>query len=256
VTSPPVADRGAAAQWFVAVSPSHRPVRVVIVADVRLFRDGLAELIGQHAGVEVVAGTRSADVLGLDLDTLAPDVVLWDVATQGVDVVREFIAAFPGLRVLVLSIPELEPEIIRFAEAGMAGYVTRDADVVELVAAVRSAVRGEALCSPRVAATLLRRVAALAHDDLRPSLARLTPREVEILELIRRGMTNKEIGAALTVELSTVKNHVHNILEKLGARRRSEAASRLALVGSTTTQDGEDHGLRHPGPVPWRPMAR
>ncbi len=256
MTASLVAD-GLPAVQSTGASPGSTPIRVLIVADVRLFRDGLTELIGSHSEIEVVAGTRSADAFQLDFGVLAPDVVLWDVATQGVEVVRELIATFPGLRVLVLSIPELEPEIIRFAEAGMAGYVTRDADVGELIAAVRSAVQGEVRCSPRVAATLLHRVAALAHEDQRPTLARLTPREVQILELIRRGMTNKEIGAALTVELSTVKNHVHNILEKLGARGRSEAASRLILrVGTAGALDRPDPGRALSGSAPWRSLAR
>ena len=127
--------------------PATRPVRVLIVADVRLFRDGLTELIGRHEGIEVVAGARSDEAPRLDLAALTPDVVLWDVAAQGVRPVREFMESVPSARVVVLSIPELEPEIMRFAEAGMAGYVTRDADAGELVAATVSAAR-RARCSP------------------------------------------------------------------------------------------------------------
>jgi DNA-binding NarL/FixJ family response regulator len=204
-------------------------LRVAIVADVRLFRDGLAELIGRADGVEVVAQVRSVDALRIDSTLPQPDVVLWDVATQnGVGAIRDFAASAPGVSVLVLSVEELEPEVVRLAEAGMAGCVTREADVAELIRAIRSAAAGEFPCSPRVAGTLLRHVGALAQRQRAVAASSLTPRELEIVRLIGRGLTNKEIASELTVELSTVKNHIHNALEKLGVHRRSEAVARVS----------------------------
>lgn len=203
-------------------------LRVAIVADVRLFRDGLAELIARVDDIEVVAQLRSSDVWRIDPEELRPDVVLWDVAMQnGVAAIRDFSSAAPDVGVLVLAVDELEPEVIRLAEAGMAGCVTRDADVAELVRAIRSVAAGEFPCSPRVAGTLLRRVGALAQRERDDAAASLTPRELEIVRLIGRGLTNKEIAAELTVELSTVKNHVHNALEKLGVHRRSDLVARV-----------------------------
>lgn len=204
-------------------------LRVAIVADVRLFRDGLAELIGRADGVEVVAQVRSTDAMRIASTLPQPDVVLWDVATQnGVGVIREFATAAPGVSVLVLSVEELEPEVVLLAEAGMAGCVTRDADVAELIRAIRSAAAGEFPCSPRVAGTLLRHVGALAQRERAVAASSLTPRELEIVRLIGRGLTNKEIASELTIELSTVKNHIHNALEKLGVHRRSEAVARVS----------------------------
>lgn len=203
-------------------------LRVAIVADVRLFRDGLAELIARDDGIEVVAQVRSADVPRIDPAALRPDVVLWDVAGQhGVDAVRDFASAAPEIGVLILAVEELEPEVVRLAEAGMGGYVTRDADVGELIQAIRSVAAGEFPCSPRVAGTLLRRVGALAQRERDGATAALTPRELEIVRLIGRGLTNKEIAAELSVELSTVKNHIHNALEKLGVHRRGDAVARV-----------------------------
>jgi len=223
-------------------------LRVAIVAEVRLFRDGLSELIGRANGVEVVAQIRSADAWRIGSTAPQPDVVLWDVATQnGVGAIREFAAAAPAVRVLVLSVEELEPEVVELAEAGMAGCVTRDADITELIRAIRSTAAGEFPCSPRVAGTLLRRVGALAQRERAVAASSLTPRELEIVRLIGRGLTNKEIATELTVELSTVKNHIHNALEKLGVHRRSEAVARVSagppaasswVPGSSTAAGG------------------
>jgi two-component system, NarL family, nitrate/nitrite response regulator NarL len=208
-------------------------LRVAIVADVRLYREGLAELI-RGDDIEVVAQVRSRDASAIDLGAgseRAPDVVLWDVAGQGgIDGLDAFVAAAGNVRVLVLAVDELEAEVIRLAEAGMAGYVTRDADVPALVDAIRNVAAGEFPCTPRVAGTLLRRVGTLARRERVSSSAVLTPRELEVVRLAGRGLTNKEIAAELTVELSTVKNHLHNALEKLGVHRRTEAVAR---VGAT-----------------------
>jgi DNA-binding NarL/FixJ family response regulator len=108
----------------------------------------------------------------------------------------------------------------------MAGYVSREGSLHDLVAAIDSAARGEMLCTPRVAATLLRRVSSLAAE--RPPaqpFARLTNRQLEIVRLIEQGLTNKEIARRLCIELPTVKNHLHNIFEKLDVHRRGELAS-------------------------------
>jgi DNA-binding NarL/FixJ family response regulator len=214
-------------------------LRVAIVADVRLYREGLAELIARNPDIEVLAHVSSADAETIAMRTdesRAPDVVLWDLAGQsGVGRLEAFAAASVGVQVIVLAVDELEAEVVRLAEAGMAGYVTRDADVSALVDAIRCVAAGEFRCSPRVAGTLLRRVGALARRDRLAASASLTPRELEIVRLIGRGLSNKEIAAELTVELSTVKNHIHNALEKLGVHRRTDAVARVGVPASVVT---------------------
>jgi DNA-binding NarL/FixJ family response regulator len=215
-------------------------LRVAIVADVRLYREGLAELI-RGDDIEVVAHVRSRDASTICLDRdagRAPDVVLWDVAGQGgTEGLDAFVAGAGNVRVLVLAVDELEAEVVRLAEAGMAGYVTRDADVPALVEAIRNVAAGEFPCTPRVAGTLLRRVGTLARRERVSASAALTPRELEVVRLAGRGLTNKEIAAELTVELSTVKNHLHNALEKLGVHRRTEAVARVGAQSTTPTRD-------------------
>jgi two-component system nitrate/nitrite response regulator NarL len=204
-------------------------IRVVILGEIRLYREGLAELLGRREGIEV-AGTAASGVEDMDhVYALAPDVALLDMAMlDSAATVRALVETVPDTKIIALAVPETESHVVACAEAGVAGYVSREGSVEDLIAALESAGRGEALCSPRIAAGLLRRVAALALlGQSGPSLQRLTQREVEIVELIDEGLTNKEIARRLVIELSTVKNHVHNILEKLNVSHRGEAAARL-----------------------------
>jgi DNA-binding NarL/FixJ family response regulator len=203
-------------------------IRVAIVAEIRLYREGLAEMLLGEPGLEVVATAAGADDAVPALRKELPDVVLLDMAPpDNAWLVRALAAAVPGTRVVALAVPESEDEVLACAEAGVVGYVTREGSVEDLVAAIESASRGEVLCSPRMAASLFQRVATLALERSPASIeSRLTGRELEILDLIDQGLSNKEIARRLTIELSTVKNHVHNILEKLNVSRRAEAAAR------------------------------
>jgi two-component system, NarL family, nitrate/nitrite response regulator NarL len=203
-------------------------IRVVILAGIRLYREGLAEILRQREGIEVVTTAASGEPEIGSIRAIVPDVVLLDMAMlDSAATVRALLQVVPGIKIIALAVPDTESHVVACAEAGIAGYVSRDGSVDDLVAALESASRGEALCSPRIVAGLLRRVAALALPGEPEPPRRLTRREVEVVELIDQGLTNKEIARRLVIELSTVKNHVHNILEKLGVSHRGEAAAHL-----------------------------
>lgn len=143
----------------------------------------------------------------------------------------------PSVRVLALGLAESEAEVLQYVEAGAAGYVLKDDTVDELLENVRAAHSGEALVSPEIAAALMDRVAELAQlfgtvAGINQS-ADLTERELEVLELIGKGLTNQEIADRLFIEVGTVKNHVHNILDKLNVSSRRDAAAYLAIVGES-----------------------
>lgn len=203
------------------------PIRVLVVAEVRLFREGLARELGREAGISIVDAAPAADAL-TRLASLRPDIVLADAATvRGAELVRRVAEA--GAAVVAFAVAEEnEEEVLACAEAGVAGIVARDASMEELLSALRATARGDVRCSPRVAALVMRRVARLA--SLRPpdgKGANLTRREREIAAFIDRGLSNKEIASALGIETATVKNHVHSLLEKLQVRRRGEVPSVL-----------------------------
>lgn len=212
-------------------------VRVVVAAEIRLFRDLLSDSLDRCPSVDVVGTAATGEAAVVELQRRAADVILLDARTpDAIDAVRTLASAGLEVRILALSVPELEGEIIRFVEAGVAGYVTEDATLDELVQAIESVARGETLCSPRIAAALVRRLAALAAErEASHPTTRLTSREREVVSLIEQGLSNKEIARRLSIELSTAKNHVHNILEKLGAKRRAEAVAQVYRVNSRST---------------------
>lgn len=202
--------------------------RTVVVSAIRLYRDSLATLLPQLGGGEVVAHASDAREAVAAVKAREVDVVVLDVVAEGPEVVGLLADADPSVAIVVIGVTGDEVELLGFVEAGACGYVTRDDSLSDLVSAIQCAARGEAVCSPRVTRALMRRlqVRAMANDDA-SGLAALTAREAEIVDLLGEGLSNKEIALRLYIELPTVKNHVHNILAKLGVTRRGEAAARV-----------------------------
>ena len=215
------------------VDQSEFMIRLAIVAGIRLYREGLAQVLGRSPHFEITATAARPEEVLPSLAELRPDVVLLDMAMpDSLPAVQAIVEAVPGLRIVALAVADEDDQVLACAEAGVAGYVPRAASLEDLVAVIQSVTRGETICSPRVAASLLRRVAMLAAGRAGLPLAVLTGREREILRLIDRGLSNKEIARDLGIEVATVKNHVHNILEKLKVHRRGEAAARMRGAGS------------------------
>ncbi len=204
-------------------------IRILVVADIRLYRDGLVEILSREQELLVVGTADCAAGALAQAADLSPDVILVDQAMpESVPTVRALLAHRPSVKIISLAVRENEREVIACAEAGVSGYVPREASLDDLLAVVDSVGRGELLCSPQVAASLLRRVAwrATGGAEVEPANP-LTVRELEIVRLIEQGLSNKEIAVRLGIEVATVKNHVHNLLEKLRLRRRAEAAAYL-----------------------------
>jgi two-component system nitrate/nitrite response regulator NarL len=203
--------------------------RVLIISEVRLYREGLVRLLRRDERLDVV-GTASdvPDALArLPELEQPPDAVLLDVpAPVGLRAPGQLEPALPAARIVALNVPETdETAVIAWAEAGVSGLLDSDVDVDEVAQAVETTAQGGTVCSPKLAAVLLRRVARDAED--RPAATSLTARERQIAELIEQGHSNKEIAERLEIGLPTVKNHVHNILTKLKATRRGQAAAML-----------------------------
>jgi DNA-binding NarL/FixJ family response regulator len=206
--------------------PDPPALRVAVVAEVCLYREGLAHSLSRRAETQVL-GTAGDVPEALELvKSLLPDVLLLDLGTPGAaDVARA--AREEGVRVVALAIAESDDAVLACAEAGLAGYVARGASMDDLVRTLQAVARGELVCPPHVAGMLFRRVGSLTVGRNGAARAALTPREREIAALIDQGMSNKEISRRLRIGLSTVKNHVHSLLEKLQVSRRGAAAARL-----------------------------
>jgi DNA-binding NarL/FixJ family response regulator len=210
-------------------APESRMFRVLIVDDTRLYLEALAGFLCRRPEVSQVATAADLGSALRHVATSSQDAVLVStVMTDGRAVVRAISEAAAQVPVIALAVREIEEEVIAWAEAGVAGFLFREESLEGLVAVIQSAVRGETLCPPRMTATLLRSVTRLAAQrQSDPDVSRLTAREQEIVGLIDEGLSNKEIARRLTIEVRTVKNHVHSILQKLKVRRRADAAARM-----------------------------
>jgi DNA-binding NarL/FixJ family response regulator len=211
------------------------PLDVLVVDDSDLYRRGLAGMLEREVGAGSVMTAADVGEALAQVGTSSPDVVLLNMATtRSVAVLRAIVAAVPQAPVVAVGIPEADDQVIACAEAGAAGFLFRGESFASLIAVIQAVTRGEFPCSPVTAATLLRRVAALAAERLTAGNgARLTPREQQVVRLIDEGLSNKEIARRLSIEVRTVKNHVHSILEKLQVRRRGEAAARIRAAGAS-----------------------
>jgi len=204
-------------------------IKLFIVGDVRLHREGLALQLEAFSKVDhlsrlSVLGTGVLSDAQQVLRSSRVDVALLDTLKLEVPpVVRSLRATDPQLRVVALGVREVESEVLACAAAGVDGYVRMDAEIDDLVTVIESAMRGELVCSPKVAASLYHSISTLGTNES----VSLTSRELEVVELMNRGLSNKEISLRLRIETCTAKNHVQNILHKLGVHRRGQAVAKL-----------------------------
>ena len=210
-------------------------IHALVVIEVRLYREGLAATLRDHRRVDIVgtAGSRAEALRAVA--THAPQLVIIDVALpEALELMAELRAQTPATRIVAFAVDEDISAIIDCAEAGAAGFVTANASVDELVHAIERTVAGELLCSPRMAAELLRRaVERPARRAPVPAAAvALTIREQQVLAYIQQGLSNKEIASALHIAEATVKNHVHHVLEKLNVPTRNMVTAYAAAEPS------------------------
>jgi two-component system NarL family response regulator len=201
--------------------------RVLLVDDHDLFRRGLRTLL-EEQGVHVIAeATDGAEAIARVREH-SPDVVLMDInmpVMSGVDATREIVRMSPLTRVVVLTISDIDGDVIDAVLAGASGYLLKDASIDELLRGIEAAVAGDSLMSPHVAAKVLQRVRAAGPTATeRNPRAELSERELDVLRLIANGKDNADIARELHISPKTVKNHISNILMKLGIDNRIQAA--------------------------------
>jgi NarL family two-component system response regulator LiaR len=200
-------------------------IKVLIVDDHKVVRQGLRYLLDQEDGIEVVAECPDGESAIAAVRTLAPTVVLLDLfmpGTSGLDVLAQIKRDRPETEVLMLTSSTADEHLLAAVRAGALAYLPKTAGVDQVVASVRAAARGESLLDPRIAARLVREVRDASPG--RGPLNQLSPRETEVLALLARGRSNRDIARALAITEETVKAHVSSILAKLHLADRTQAA--------------------------------
>src|SRR3954451_12399791 len=206
-------------------------IRVLVVDDHAVVREGLRTYLSLQEGIEVVGEAADGQAAVLAAERLRPDVVLMDLVMprlDGVGAMRELRRLLPRTRVIVLTSFTEDDRVLPAVQAGAAGYLLKTAAPAEVARAVRVAASGEALLDPGAAATL---VAAIAQPAGETPAERLPPREREVLTLIGRGYANKRIALELGLSEKTVKTHVSHLLAKLGVHDRTQAAVHALRAG-------------------------
>ncbi len=203
---------------------SDGPIRLLIADDHPVVRDGLSGIFESDPGFEVL-GQAADGAQAVDLaERLGPDVVLMDLrmpGTDGLGAIAEIARRGLAARVLVLTTYDTDADVLPAIQAGATGYLLKDAPRTELLRAVRAAARGESVLSPSVASRVLGRVRRPSNDEPDD----LSPRELEILELVARGTTNREAAKRLFISEATVKTHLLHIYAKLGVNDRAAAVA-------------------------------
>jgi len=213
-------------------------IKILLVIEVRLIANIFAEVLEEEADFMIVGRSENVEGALKIIQDRQVDVALVSVGLPGqsaVELTRSIVQSAPATKVLALGLADDTDDVLKYIEAGASGYVLKDSSLLDLIAIMRSTQRGEAQVSAKMAGAMMERLSSLAKmfstsqtnftDDVH-----LTPREREVLHCIGQGCTNQEIASTLLVEIGTVKNHVHSILEKLHVSNRDEAASYLAFI--------------------------
>jgi len=213
-------------------------IKVLPIIEVRLIANIFVDVLGAEPTIAIVGSATNAQEGLKILQEQAVDVALVSVGLpdqSALELTRNILDISPGTKVLALGLSENTEDVLKYIEAGATGYILKDSSLNNLVETLHSTRRGEAHVSAKIAGAMMERLSSLARlfstvENGMTDGVRLTPREQQVLQYIEEGCTNQEIAAQLLVEIGTVKNHVHNILEKLNVSNRNEAASYLAFI--------------------------
>jgi DNA-binding NarL/FixJ family response regulator len=204
-------------------------VRVLLICRVRLYNEAIIELLNRDPFIAAIGVTEVGDSVLGNLESTTADVVLLDVGTPGaLALAGNIVAARPQTRILAIGVDEAPVPVVACAKAGFWGYISCEASIEELAQAVHRIASGKMVCAEAMAEKLYGHIRSEARIDALPAIdSLLTYRQQQILGLIDQGLSNKQIARRLSLGTSTVKNHVHTILERLKVGRRAEAAARI-----------------------------
>jgi len=211
-------------------------INLMIVSDIRLYREGMGRILGEEPDINVAAISENHNEAIHSLKNRSIDLILLDMRmSNSCQILTSITNDFTHIKIIVIAVPENDDNFLLCAESGITGYLTKESTIEELVDAVKTVAKGNLYCPYSITKYILNCVKH-KHDDQQIHDAKinysnllnaLTQREIQIVKLLADGMSNKAIARTLTIELSTVKNHVHNILVKMGVESRAQVACLL-----------------------------
>ncbi len=215
-----------------------KKIRILLIEDSRLLRDGIAAMLKTQADMQVVAIDGGRENVLLLIGKQKLDIVLLDLGLRtqnSLQLVKLIKLDFPETKIIVMDLIPLQADVFQYVQAGVSGFILKDANVTEFYKTIRSVYQGSKVLPPHLTGSLFSQIIEHAVNGFEPALlaesVRMTKRELQVVELIADGSTNKEIAQRLHLSPFTVKSHVHNILEKLALHTRVQIANHAHLSG-------------------------
>ena len=219
-----------------------KKIRILLIEDNRLLRDGIASILKKQSDMQIAATIGNGENILLMLNKIKPDIVLLDLGLRSynsLDVVKLIKKHLLGTKIIVMDLIPLQSDILEFVQAGVSGFILKDASITDFLKTIRSVYKDSKVLPPNLTSTLFSQIAEQANNKSKLSSikdeVRMTKREWQVIELIADGSTNKEIAQKLHLSTYTVKSHVHNILEKLSLHTRVQIAKYAHISDSYKT---------------------
>ncbi|MDQ7817923.1 MAG: response regulator transcription factor [Melioribacteraceae bacterium] len=216
-----------------------KKIQILLIEDNRLLRDGIASMLKKESDMHVVATVGNGENILMMIGKNKPDILLLDLGLRSqnsLQIVKLTKQSFPETKIIVMDLVPLQADVLEFVQAGVSGFILKDANVAEFYKTIRSVYNGAQVLPPNLTGSLFSQIVDYAVNGFKPSLiaesVRMTKRERQVIELIADGSTNKEIAQKLHLSTYTVKSHVHNILEKLTLNTRVQIAKHAHLSDS------------------------
>ena len=209
-----------------------KKIRILLIEDNRLLRDGIASMLRKQSDMQVVATVGNGENVLMTMEKHKPNILLLDLGLRSqnsLEVVKLTKQHFPEIKIIVMDLIPLQSDVFEFVKAGVSGFILKDANVTEFFKTIESVYQGSQVLPPHLTGSLFSQIVEHAIIESKPSLiiesVRMTKRERQVVGLIADGFTNKEIAQKLHLSTYTVKSHVHNILEKLSLHTRVQVAN-------------------------------
>lgn len=216
-----------------------KKIRVLVIEDNRLLREGITLMLKKQSDMNVVATFGNGENIQAIMSRLKPEIVILDLGLRNqnsLQIVKLIVKEIPQTKIIVMDLIPAQADVLEFVQAGVSGFILKDATINEFLKTIRSVYKGAQVLPPHLTGSLFSQIVDLAVASAKPSLInesiRMTKRERQVIELIADGFSNKEIAQKLHISTYTVKSHVHNILEKLALHTRVQIAKYAHISNS------------------------